>query len=339
MPNQPDDPNVFRNAKPGEPVVWGTYKEAFELFGQGDHRPTPWDSFRSSVTPCAEAAEGAKVMVMANKGGTLIDGANEAFSFPLIDQNRHYACTEVRFNKAQYNFVRGLDDNPKSWLYLAKNLARAQPIAMPASRAPKTVGSIMLKATWRKMTVGDDQNRYYVVDAWIVDADSSQPKCVQAKMGLVGLHIVQKLDDFAQWIWSSFEQVDNVARGLGATASTPISFKNGTDNPKTVDGWANRPIAKVPPLLPYDERIPVQVTRYNPIPATPEGRSTQDLNKVYQKLLAGTVWAHYQLVITQWPSTPVPQDQFITIEQGGVYPADAGGAFPQTGCTNTALET
>lgn len=114
MPNQPDDPNVFRNAKPGEPVVWGTYKEAFELFGQGDHRPTPWDSFRSSVSPCAEAAEGAKVMVMANKGGTLIDGTNEAFSFPLIDQNRHYARTEVRFNKAQYNFVRGLDDNPKS---------------------------------------------------------------------------------------------------------------------------------------------------------------------------------------------------------------------------------
>ncbi len=337
--DRPNDPAVFTGAAPGAPVVWGSYKEAFELFGQADQRPTPWPSYEVPVNPCGAAGYGKKVMLMANKGGSLLDGVNEAFSFPLIDQNRNYAYTEVRFDQAQYEFIRGRDDEPKSWLYLAKNLTNAEiagkgAIQMPASTAT-TLGAMMLKATWRELVEADDRSRYYVVEAQLLDPATNA--CRVAPMGLVGFHIVQKIDEFPEWIWSSFEQVDNVERGPGASPTTPISFNNGTATPATTGGWANRPAAKAPPLVDKDQRTPAQVTRFNPIPTTPAGASTVDLNLLYQDLLADTVWRHYQLVITQWPAAP--ENPFVLREDGGVYPRDAGGAFPVDGCTNTALET
>src|SRR5215217_7068255 len=38
VPNDPNNPNVFFNAPNGAPVVWGTYKDSFDLFGQQDKR-------------------------------------------------------------------------------------------------------------------------------------------------------------------------------------------------------------------------------------------------------------------------------------------------------------
>ena len=341
VPQDPDDPAVFKNAPNGTPSVWGSYREAFDLFGQGENRPPEWDSNETGTTPCDP--KGGKLLLMANKGGTLLDGINEAFSFPLIDQNLNYAYTEVRFSKAQYNFVRGLNDDESSWLYRVVNLAAVQrkleaegkSLQMPASSPPDTEGSLMIKGTWRELTDGEDQSRYYAVDALLYEPDDQGGgTCRPAKMGLVGLHIVQKLDEFPQWIWSSFEQVDNVPGGQGSQA--PYSFNNGTDSPPTPSGWANRPGAKVPPLVPKSERQAVQVTRVNPIPDTPAVDSTQQLNQKYQALLTGTVWQHYQLIITQWPSNP---GQFSLMEAGGVYPADSGGAFPENGCTNAVMET
>ena len=60
------------------------------------------------------------------------------------------------------------------------------------------------------------------------------------------------------------------------------------------------------------------------------------MNLAYQKLLAGTVWRNYQLVITQWPTKP---DNFTVKEKGGIYPQDCGQPFPVDGCVNVTLET
>jgi len=330
VPIDPDNPAVLKSPPPGSAPVFSSYKEAFELFGQGDQMPTPWASYAIPVSPCenGDYAFGKKDFVMVGMSGTLLDEVNEAFSFPLIDQFLDYARSEVRFNESQYNFVR---DNG---YYLVKNLAAAQPVVMPASSSGQP-GALMVKATWRRMTEHDDPSRYYVVEALLLDPADN--RCKPAKMGLVGMHIVQKLDGFAEWIWSSFEQVDNVERGHGATATTPISFNNGTGDPPTPNGWANRP-PQVPPLLPPDQRTATQVTRVNPIPTTPQDASTVDINAAYQKLLQGTVWSYYQCIITQWP-TAGDQSAFRTKEVGGIYPQDCGQPFPVDGCTNVSMET
>lgn len=327
-PLQPDDSSVFLSASSGaQPVVWGTYKEDFELFDQGSNRPPAWTSPATPANPCGGASlqPGQKVFTKVTKGDDLVQIGNQAFSYPLIDQNQNYAMYEILFNQAQYEFIRGSDSDPGSWLYLAKNLAAKEPITMPASAPPSTQGALMVKAAWKMIAGNDQPGRFYVVDALVYDPATK--KCSPQKAGLVGLHIVQKLADFPEWIWSTFEQVDNVP----GSASGPFSFNNGTDSPPTVNGYADRPPSPAPKLQPKAERKPVQVSRYNAIPA-----STVELNKQYQATVKGTVWQYYQLVFTQWPADP---KSFTTMEAGGLYPQDSGGAFPANGVTNTVMET
>src|SRR5215813_3719997 len=55
VPNEPNNPSVFFTAPNGVPVVWGTYKDSFDLFGQGDKRPSAWNDPTSPINPCPNA--------------------------------------------------------------------------------------------------------------------------------------------------------------------------------------------------------------------------------------------------------------------------------------------
>ena len=334
VPKSPNDPKVFLNAGASYQTVWGTYREAYELY-RPDAAPVAFDSAATTNTICGTAAAGTKILLMAAKSGTLLQDVDQAFSYPLVDQNNNYVYYEIRFNADQYDFVRN------NQLYLSKNLMAAEmkaPIAMPISSArPYRQGAVMLKAAWKQMTSSDDPSRYYTVKAKIYDTSQSQPTCRDVTMGLIGFHIGHKVDGLAQWVWSSFEQVDNVPNDDGSRPTGRMTLNNGSDDPKTVGGWAGRPDSKH--LLPPAKRVKAQVTRLNPIPTTPTGRSTVDINKAYRKALGNTVWANYQLVITQWPATPVAQSQFKPKDNQGVYPKDAGDPFPVNNAVNTSMET
>ena len=332
VPLSPNNPSVFLNARNGYSTVWGTYREAYELYRIDNGTPDAFASPAATNTVCGPAAPGTKILMMAAKSGTLLQDANQAFSFPLVDQNSNYVYYEIRFNADQYEFVRS------NGLYLAKNLMAAEmkaPIAMPISAAkPYREGAVMLKAAWKQMGATDDPSRYYTIKAKILE--KSNAPCTDVTMGLIAFHIGHKVDGFAQWIWSSFEQVDNVPNDDGSKPAGRMTLNNGTPEPPTVGGWAIRPDSKE--LLPRAQRRKAQVTRLNPIPTTP-AVSTVELNKFYRQALAKTVWTNYQLVITQWPAAPVPQAQFKPKENQGVYPKDAGGPFPVNNAVNTAMET
>ncbi len=358
-PDQPGNPAVFLKAAGGTPVVWGAYKDSFDLFGQQQERPSAWDASASPVAACRDAAPGQKTLIFLTKGDTPLMQTTQAFSAPLVDQRGNYVYYDVRYDEAQYNFIRGADADPASWLYLIKNLAPKEPVQMPASAPPSTLGAIMVKAAWRIKTDRDNPARYYTTSALVFNPQTKA--CTPTPVLLVGLHIAHKVAPFTEWVWSTFEQVDNVPPDTAATTATTAqsssspssspsaspspsspspsltppsggySFNNGTDTPKTVGGYDHKP-----PPPSNQPAVPVQVTRLNPIPATPSGASTREVNAFYQQLLAGTVWQYYQLVITQWPSDPGTS---VTMEQGGIYPRDAGGAFPVNGAVNTTMET
>jgi hypothetical protein len=344
VPDQPDNPNVFLNAASGTPVVWGTYKDSFDLFGQGDQRPNAWDAPDGPVTPCSGAA-GQKALIFTTKGETPLMQTTQAFSFPLIDQRSNYVHYDIRYDKAQYNFIRGQDNDPSSWLYLLKNLSPKEnaqfglQMPMTTTSPANTLGSIMVKAAWRIKTDKDDPSRFYTTVAQIYDQQTKT--CSSATVLLVGLHIAHKIDPFTEWVWSTFEQVDNVPpdSDISPQPSPPASgysFNNGTNVPATVGGYNYKPS-----LTPSPSPTPVQVTRVNPIPNTPQGASTRDFNAYYQQLLKGTVWQYYELVVTQWPFNPGigPGNPFMLMQNGGVYPQNAGSAFPVNGAVNTSMET
>ncbi|HEX9985755.1 MAG TPA: hypothetical protein VGF69_21025 [Thermoanaerobaculia bacterium] len=334
-PDQPSTPSVFTSMTNTTPVTWGTYKANWELFDQYDKRPTPWNDYGVAYAPtvCPQAQPSDKQLLMVTKGDTELQDVNQAFSFPLVDQQNNFVYYEVRYNQPQYDWIRGADDQPSSWLYLSQNLPPGTVVSLPPN-AQNTGDSIMLKAAWRNLTnvPAAQRQRFYTVNAWVYDSSTNQ--CTQQPMGLVGFHIAQKTKEFPEWIWSTFEQVDNVPP---TNDNVPSSFNNGTDNPPTgTQGFANRPTYQAPGQLPSNP-TPTQVSRLNPIPTTPAGASTVDVNNAFHAALPkNSVWQYYELVITQWPSNPA---RFKAPADRGVYPDDAGGAFPADGAVNTTLET
>ena len=325
----PSDPNAFKNAfapnaQGNYPVVvWGTWKQAYELFEQGAVRPTPWSSFQA-VLPCKNP--------QPNPPSTFLNAVpndiNEAFGNPLIDQALNYARYEIRLNQAEYEAIRGDDANQATWIYLQpnqKNALKNGPIKLPMSTAAK-IGAIEVKGAWKPMGPGDDMGRYYVVNALVLDPMSNTAS--YQKMGLVGFHIGHKTTPFSEWIWSTFEQVDNVQVAPGAPTGTKPSYNNGTGTPPPNPNGFDAQTPLFPPMLAPASRAAVQVNRVNtPLP------STVMLNAKFQVLVAGTVWKYYQLVPTQWPTNPG------SFKVGGTYPSDCGDPFPSTGVVNTTLET
>ena len=329
VPLNPGDPNAFLNAGRKTPV-WMTWKQSWELFGQ--RPPTPWTSFADPAPPCSGGSAGADTLVRSAKAGSYLDDVNQALSYPLIDQHLGYVFYEVRYNQAQYSFI--FDKK----YYLQSNFGKAQPVVMPMSKAnPYAVGAMMVKAAWKVMTKADDQSRYFVTSAQVYDPIAKQ--CSVMPVGLVGFHIAQKADGFAEWIWSTFEQVDNVPDPGVTKPPMGWSFNNGTSNPKTQGGWANRPGYKSPNLVPISQRSATQVTRLNQIPA-----STIGTNKTFQAAVAKTPWRYYELVFTQWPTNGAQKNfstQGATVSPGvtATYEKNSGNPFPLYDVTNTTMET
>jgi hypothetical protein len=162
-------------------------------------------------------------------------------------------------------------------------------------------------------------DRYYHVETLLVDRFHGTTE--KRMMGLVGLHIVQKTPSRPQWIWSTFEHVDNVEVGPGAPPGSRPSFNN-PDEPQTGPGINDLPPAIHHTNLPDPDPKPVQVRR---IPTIAE--STQKTNQLYQNhaLVRGTVWKNYQLVATQWPTDPKSLPR--------------GTPFPRNQVANVTMET
>ncbi len=307
-------------------VVWGSWKQAYELFEQGSVRPTPWSSF-DSILPCSNP--------LPTTPKTFLDATpldiNQSFSFPLIDQSQNYTRYEIRINEPEYSLIRGQDNQPTSWLYLTSNMVQASPITFPMS-TDTVQGSVEIKAAWKLMTPNDDVKRYYVVNALTLINPATKQSQYQ-KMGLVGFHIAHKTSPFTEWVWLTFEHNDNIVASPGIKPS----YNNGTPQPATPNGFDHKP-----PLYSGSFTTPVvsvQVTRVNAIATTPAMFSTSDLNRTFQNLLQGTVWHNYQLVATQWPTMPSQFKLPGISSSAGKYPGDCGVPFPTTGVANAVIET
>ncbi|HJQ25381.1 MAG TPA: hypothetical protein VKA60_15785 [Blastocatellia bacterium] len=332
-----------------EPRVWESWKAEWELFRPASTTnpnvpgtPSAWASFNldPNVLPCANAnigflQSGGKLLVMSTKMDNNLNQINEALAGPLIAQNCTYVRYEIRVNEPEYDFIiNPPPPNPAGKpFYIKANLPLSgttnYPVNFTSSTTstpfplsscqptanPCTYGAIEVKAAWREMKPGEDTSRYYTVNALLVETSSATASCRQATMGLVGFHIGHKVSPFREWVWSTFEHVDNVPPDTGFTPNTgtppancsgapaPFSFNNGYTTPPTTNGYNYEPPIVKPPLSP-NPTPPVQVVRNVPINyANQASPTTQDINAMFQSALSGTVWKNYELVVTQWPRT------------------------------------
>ncbi len=302
------------------PRVWMTWKSRYEIFQPGGATPSPWASY-GGANPCGEGF--ANDVVTLRSFRPFGDFNQAGFGLgnmlnPLVAQNRTYVRYEIRVNEQDFNSIV---DN--KW-YIAGNLPTAERFV------PFNDGSTTVKAAWRILTDRDTpavRARYYVVKgAQVYDVGSGQ--CTAHDIALVGLHIVTKASSRPQWIWSSFEHVDNVP---GRTtepkppAGVPFSFHD-PNRPPMLD-----PLRAPPPISPANppalDPTPMQVVRRQAI--APESMA---INEAYWNLpgVKGTVWQNYMLVATQWPTAPLPPNP----DRMGI--PNPGNGFAQS---NTTMET
>ena len=293
-------------ALPPGPTVWETFKDAKDIYLNPPVKPTPFNAPESIPEACRELAlqnpsAARRTMTMITKASETLSDVRQAFTMsPLIDLNGELVRYEVKVNETYYNFIvdHGYYDS------------RKQPsgdVNFPEGANDRNgLGAIRVKAAWKVMSkpgakFPDDPKRFFTTEALIYNEITKT--CSKQLMGLVGLHIVQKTQNFPRYVWATFEHVDN--------APTPDEIKNGEAakktwsfyDPASTAAWNVPP----PPNDPAKWNVPVQVVRL--VPVTGNAASGNSNFRPMLRALdpdgptnPGNVWANYMLVGAQWMS-------------------------------------
>jgi len=305
------------------PVVWETYLADTDVFNT---KPAPWCGGPAGMSGVSADARklGQKAGVtrffgmLSKFSPTLSAGINgiQEVGGALTDKNGRFVRYEIRMNQDEYNYI------VKNNLWNKAGQA-GKTISFPEGKSAfGPVGAMEIKAAWKVLGAGDDPTKFYNIQAIVFNdaAGAKSPGKNPVTLGLVGLHILHKAKGQSKWLWSTFEQNDNL---------TSFSYPNGKPNVQT----ANTPYTELDktgkPL-----NLPVNVVRVNPI----ENAATE-MNAGYQKLLAGSVWANYSLVATQWAGNlgGLPKPAFMantvieTYTQGPNPPSDGPIPYPSPG--------
>jgi hypothetical protein len=248
---------------------------------------------------------------------TEIDQANFGKSLlpPIADLNSKYVFYDSHLNPVEYKYItdNGLYSASGQTAFLKTNA-----ISFPSGNSDnKTYGAIEVKAAWKQLGNGDDPSKFYTIQATVIDPITHQPNA--EAVGLVGFHIIARTASAPDWIWATFEHVDNCP-DVGATNLNSHYNFNDPKGTQSASGYGNRPGNNNPVPNPS----PTQITRVlnNTLINDPW---TQCLNKTMQDKLHGQVWANYRLITTQWHNPPDPNTDPTTF-------------IPQN-LTNTVLET
>jgi len=267
-------------------VVWESWKGGPEIVPPDGTDPTKWDA------PLGKRA----ALVRVNKFADFRQAGFGVAEAPLIDQRKKYVRFELAVNEVKFNEIFNKQ-------YFKKDTLNAAAAAAPGGKVEFPTGSIEVKAAWRELP--DDPKilaRFYWRDADVVDwTDDGKEKLTRTKVGLVGLHIVTKTKQRANWIWSTFEHEDNVVStsdGLNppSFSAAPTGSKWVFPGPSPPKDWET----KIKPMKPLPEFDSVEVNRKLDLSQFPD---TEAINLRYRghPQVRNTVWARYKLVRTQWP--------------------------------------
>ena len=294
-------------SQPNLPRVWQFYKQPAQVFGLtqakdicGPGKPTVLvtsEFLQSSGKPIIDRDLNFIVF------DTRMNYQSERY---IVDNGLHTAAGQKLFEQSgkRVDFQRGYYQDKKA-------------------RTGGEVGAVELKTAW-KIIVGDASSYYSVKGRIAVPAEDSETgkaMCLETRLGLVGMHIMQRTSsgNGGDWIWSTFEHVNaapvasnsldpnNIvgelfaggcqARGVGKQRYILFNqnCKTCPTNTITQADW------KWPEQMPSARRYAAegkfgtQVVRCWEI-----FESTVHVNNLWQAKLQNTVWRNYQLISTQW---------------------------------------
>lgn len=316
-------------------TVWESWRESYQIFLPKGQTPAGW-SAPPSIPKVCEGLKSGRLLQQMGKVPDVLDEFIQPFqSGPLVDQSGTYTRNEIVVNQSMFNDItgKGLYSIEGQQAFFAANPHNRVAFSCGSDKT-RQVGAVMVKASWKVLDGNDQRSRFHTVDALVYTPGNSDPthgpivaeSCKAEPVGLVGLHIVHKTADAPQWVWSTFEHVDNVPE-----KTTPPEQRKG---PYLFYNAASSAPVNQPPPRPWNPAVkatPSQIVREIPLTA-----ATKALNSTYQNLLRtvnpNTVWANYQLISTQWPSDPASGCELPS-------PTNPLGTPAPTFLANTTLET
>jgi len=316
--NWPADPSgkPILNGPPRNdvPLVWEYWINASQVFKPNGVAPDPW--------PVSPSVLGRSLQRNRAAGKPHIEAHDtlQAFSGPLVDQNGKWVRYEILMNRTEYDYI------VHNTLYNQEGQALFNldhQVAFPVNDGRKRHGSMEIKLAWKELGPNDIQERFLVRKADLYNPDTG--KYERNKLvGLVGMHVAVRTASSPQWIWATFEHVDNVRVKQAelkvngkyvqmqpnfANLNTPTALPNqlppmnAVIDPKTGLPVPVTAASTQPPTtwLMANTTNPVQVMRV--IPLDP---ATEELNAQAQAVLrqAGSALQYYELIGTQWPVHP-----------------------------------
>jgi hypothetical protein len=334
LPNGTGDPSKTIGQNGDNDTVWEHYRNVSDIFLPGGKKPT-YNGPVTVPTQCkASYKPGMKIISQVGKTPTVLTDFSQPFNTgPLIDQNGNYTRYEILVNKPMFDYIL------QNTLYSkAGQKVFSGAVKFPCGVLNGAEGAIMVKAAWKVIDPAD-KNRFHSQTVLVYSPASQNPKyaasCSTKVMGLVGLHIGHKTNHGAQWLWSTFEHVDNVPTEADV-ASGKLKASYNYYDPKCTA--ANCPPNAVPPRPWNPTKVSSfhsQVVRMNMFKGNEFAfESAKARNADALKLLLGvsssSVWQNYELISTMWP-TNTGTCQAV--------PSDPLGTPAPNFLANTTLET
>ena len=300
--------------------VWNYWRSAGSLFQKDGETPAPWKDTRDESERPRAFANRPHVNGLTNERDNF-----EAFTGPLVDQNGKWVRYEIRLNKEEFGYILQNELYSQDGQVKFSQREKDNQVNLPKNKGDKH-GSIEIKLAWKEMGNNDDPSRFYTTDLDVTPSESNaKPRTIH--VGLVGMHIAMLTKSSPEWIWSTFEQIDNVRsnpepNGKMSHPNFVDPAYSGTDFNKLPQKNAKRDDAgKLLPASGADATTwiesltttPVQVKRVVvPIAARLNpwddklGAVTKELNGEVQALLAAkqSVFQYYEMVDVQWPLHP-----------------------------------
>ncbi len=294
------------------PRVFETYKADWEVFLPGATAPSDWSSYPDAARPCANRRikPGDLILGSTNEFGNIIEPDTvppppgsapvQQLMHVLVAQNGSLVYYLAAFNKSEFELIKNnkLYDYENIQHPFSDDAGKEVPPRTQAPDGSKGIeGAITIKSAWIEMTPKVHPDRFYRRWAWVQDPwreGESSRTCRYVEVGLVGLHIVHKTKSSPQWIWASFEHVDNVPGPNGGGAT--FNDGGGQHMLQGPPGCLDAPLPHKAPAPGFP--CPVNVERLAPV--APE---LHEVNDAWRKMLrtANSVWANYKLVAIQWP--------------------------------------
>ncbi len=298
--NWPADGIGVIGAKGDNVAVWQFWKQDTDVLVPAGQTPIAWKTPSPVPAICTQKSPlGTRILTHSTKRGELGTFKTPG-NGPLIDQNGKYVRFEILLNETMYDFI--LQNN----LYSKIGQASYNPggdVAFPLGVENGAVGAVMLKIAWKIMGAGDDPTKFHTSQAYIFDPGAT-PKCDLKLVGLVGMHISHKTTNAPQWVWSTFEHVDN-APLAGNTLSPHYNFNDAMPANNPPNCGASGGTCNLVPSGTWDPntgvKTPVQVVRLSDVTSTAKAENT-NFTAALKAVNAKSVFANYNLIGTQFPT-------------------------------------